>query len=80
MCLSRSIGVAFYWALSSRGFHGSNFSTSSTVSQLGNLVKSNFKYAIKGEQIYLLGGNQLDEVREHKNLLASVISYRWLIN
>lgn len=29
------------------------------------------------EHIWLLGGNQLDEVREHSYPLASVLGYRW---
>lgn len=32
---------------------------------------------IKNENIYLLGGNQLDEVREHCYPLTSVLGYRW---
>ena len=30
-----------------------------------------------GDQIFLLGGNQLDEVREHSYPIASVLAYRW---
>jgi uncharacterized protein (TIGR02594 family) len=29
------------------------------------------------ERIYLLGGNQLDEVREHSYPIESVLGYRW---
>ena len=36
-----------------------------------------FFLKIDGEEIYLLGGNQLDEVREHKYPLDSVLGYRW---
>ena len=32
---------------------------------------------IKGDEIFLLGGNQLDEVREHCYPLSSVLGYRW---
>lgn len=32
---------------------------------------------IEGDQIFLLGGNQLDEVREHSYPVSSVIGYRW---
>lgn len=31
----------------------------------------------EGDKIYLLGGNQLDEVREHYYPLSSVLDYRW---
>lgn len=36
-----------------------------------------FYTKIEGQQIYLLGGNQLDEVREHFYPLSSVLDYRW---
>ncbi len=29
------------------------------------------------ERVYLLGGNQLDQVREHSYPLSSVLQYRW---
>lgn len=32
---------------------------------------------IEGNQIFLFGGNQLDEVREHFYPLSTVIDYRW---
>ena len=33
--------------------------------------------SIKGDHIYLLGGNQLDEVREHHYPISSILGYRW---
>jgi len=30
-----------------------------------------------GDHIYLLGGNQLDEVRIHSYPISSVLGYRW---
>ena len=32
---------------------------------------------VENERIHLLGGNQLDEVREHNYPLSSVLGYRW---
>lgn len=32
---------------------------------------------IENENTHLLGGNQLDEVREHCYPLSSVLGYRW---
>lgn len=32
---------------------------------------------IEQDQIFLFGGNQLDEVREHSYPLSSVLGYRW---
>lgn len=31
----------------------------------------------QGDRVYLLGGNQLDEVREHHYPLSSVLAFRW---
>lgn len=36
-----------------------------------------FFLRIDGERIHLLGGNQLDQVREHDYPLESVLGYRW---
>ena len=36
-----------------------------------------FFHHIEGENIFLLGGNQLEEVRVHSYPLQSVLSYRW---
>lgn len=36
-----------------------------------------FFLKVEGDQIYLLGGNQLGEVREHSYPLESVLGYRW---
>jgi uncharacterized protein (TIGR02594 family) len=32
---------------------------------------------VHGDQVHLLGGNQLGEVREHAYPLAAVLGYRW---
>lgn len=32
---------------------------------------------VEGDQVHLLGGNQLDEVRVHFYPLSSVLGYRW---
>ena len=34
----------------------------------------------EGEHIHLLGGNQLEEVREHGYPLSSVLAYRWPVD
>jgi len=36
-----------------------------------------FYRKIEGNQIYLFGGNQLDEVREHHYPISSLLGYRW---
>jgi uncharacterized protein (TIGR02594 family) len=36
-----------------------------------------FFLRIDGDSVYLLGGNQLDEVREHSYPLTTVLAYRW---
>ena len=36
-----------------------------------------FYLKTKGSHIYLLGGNQLDEVREHHYEQSNVLAYRW---
>lgn len=36
-----------------------------------------FFLRVEGDLIYLLGGNQLNEVREHSYPLASALGYRW---
>jgi uncharacterized protein (TIGR02594 family) len=36
-----------------------------------------FFLRIEGDRIFLLGGNQLEEVREHCYPVTSVLSYRW---
>lgn len=36
-----------------------------------------FFLRIEGDLVFLFGGNQLEEVREHAYPLASVLSYRW---
>lgn len=39
-----------------------------------------FFQRIEGEHIYLLGGNQLEEVRVHSYPLSTVLAYRWPAN
>ena len=36
-----------------------------------------FFLKIEGDRIFLLGGNQLNEVREHHYPISSVLGYRW---
>jgi len=36
-----------------------------------------FFLEVKDNKVFLLGGNQLDEVREHSYPLSSVLGYRW---
>jgi len=39
-----------------------------------------FYLKTQGDKIYLFGGNQLDEVREHDYPISSVLAYRWPLN
>jgi hypothetical protein len=36
-----------------------------------------FFLRLDGERVHLLGGNPLDEVREHSDPASSVLAYRW---
>lgn len=39
-----------------------------------------FFLRVEGDAVFLLGGNQLEEVREHYYPVSSVLSYRWPVD